>query len=69
MKKNSVLFALLSLSILTTVEVSAQEILPRPEQPFKGHIGLSVSSKSHRDLWPVVAGWLHERGDVAEGRR
>lgn len=42
MKKNSILFALLSLSILTTVGVSAQEMLPRPEQPFQGHIGLTV---------------------------
>lgn len=26
-----------------------------------GHIGLSVSSKAHRDLWPKVAEWLGER--------
>ncbi len=28
-----------------------------------GHIGLSVSSKSHRDLWPEVSRWLWERGE------
>ena len=26
-----------------------------------GHIGLSVSSSSHRDLWPTVAEWYGER--------
>jgi polyhydroxyalkanoate synthase len=26
-----------------------------------GHIGLSVSSSSHRDLWPTVAEWYSER--------
>ncbi|SEL97138.1 class III poly(R)-hydroxyalkanoic acid synthase subunit PhaC [Haloferax larsenii] len=26
-----------------------------------GHIGLSVSSRSHRDLWPAVSDWFAER--------
>lgn len=26
-----------------------------------GHIGLAVSSKAHRDLWPKVVDWLQER--------
>ena len=42
MKKNSLLLALLSLLILAAVGVSAQEILPQPEQPFRGHIGLTA---------------------------
>ncbi len=29
-----------------------------------GHIGLSVSSRSHRDLWPRVCEWFEERSDV-----
>ncbi|HEX3034654.1 MAG TPA: class III poly(R)-hydroxyalkanoic acid synthase subunit PhaC [Thermodesulfobacteriota bacterium] len=28
-----------------------------------GHIGLSVSSKSLRELWPKVAGWLADRSN------
>ncbi len=28
-----------------------------------GHIGLSVGSKAHRDLWPKVADWLAERSE------
>jgi polyhydroxyalkanoate synthase len=36
-----------------------------------GHIGLSVSSSSHADLWPQVADWYVERmgprGETAEG--
>jgi polyhydroxyalkanoate synthase len=36
-----------------------------------GHIGLSVSSKSHANLWPDVAAWFAERsvldGDADEG--
>jgi len=28
-----------------------------------GHIGLSVSSSSHEELWPRVAEWYHERSD------
>jgi polyhydroxyalkanoate synthase len=37
-----------------------------------GHIGLSVSSSSHTDVWPEVCEWFHDRsateaeGDVAE---
>ena len=42
MKKNNALFALLSFLILIISGVSVQEILPRPEQPFQGHIGLTV---------------------------
>jgi polyhydroxyalkanoate synthase len=34
-----------------------------------GHIGLSVSSKSHRELWPKVAEWLWERGEEREQTR
>ena len=30
-----------------------------------GHIGLAVSGKAHRDLWPKVVDWLEER---SEGR-
>ena len=33
-----------------------------------GHIGLSVSSRSHRELWPKVCAWLAERSNApAEG--
>jgi polyhydroxyalkanoate synthase len=28
-----------------------------------GHIGLSVSSSSHADLWPAVADWYAERSN------
>jgi polyhydroxyalkanoate synthase len=28
-----------------------------------GHVGLSVSSRSHADLWPEVAEWFAERSD------
>lgn len=28
-----------------------------------GHIGLSVGSKAHKELWPKVAEWLAERSD------
>ena len=28
-----------------------------------GHIGLSVSGSSHRDVWPQVAEWYHERNE------
>jgi polyhydroxyalkanoate synthase len=31
-----------------------------------GHIGLSVSSSSHRDLWPTVAEWYGERSVLDE---
>ncbi len=30
-----------------------------------GHIGLSVSSKSHAELWPSVADWFAERSEAA----
>ncbi len=30
-----------------------------------GHIGLSVSSSSHEELWPSVADWFAERSQVA----
>ncbi|WP_396613750.1 class III poly(R)-hydroxyalkanoic acid synthase subunit PhaC (plasmid) [Haloferax sp. S1W] len=35
-----------------------------------GHIGLSVSSRSHRDLWPAVGDWFAERstGDDADSQ-
>lgn len=35
-----------------------------------GHIGLSVSSKSHAQLWPGVSSWLRKRsgGDGRKGR-
>lgn len=29
-----------------------------------GHIGLSVSSKSHAELWPDVAAWFEQRSDA-----
>ena len=29
-----------------------------------GHIGLSVSSRSHKDLWPRVCEWFEQRSDV-----
>ncbi len=28
-----------------------------------GHIGLSVGSKAHRELWPMTCDWLAERSD------
>jgi polyhydroxyalkanoate synthase len=31
-----------------------------------GHIGMSVSSASHRLLWPKVATWLKERSDIVD---
>jgi polyhydroxyalkanoate synthase len=31
-----------------------------------GHIGLSVSSSSHEDVWPRVAEWYYERSPVGE---
>jgi len=31
-----------------------------------GHIGLSVSSKSHAELWPSVADWFAERSKAAD---
>ncbi|WP_455392915.1 class III poly(R)-hydroxyalkanoic acid synthase subunit PhaC [[Eubacterium] cellulosolvens] len=33
-----------------------------------GHIGLSVSSKSHRILWPQVAEWLRPRSQLESGK-
>jgi polyhydroxyalkanoate synthase len=32
-----------------------------------GHIGISVSSRAHEELWPDVAGWLAERSDPVAG--
>ncbi|HWG91699.1 MAG TPA: class III poly(R)-hydroxyalkanoic acid synthase subunit PhaC [Candidatus Thermoplasmatota archaeon] len=32
-----------------------------------GHIGLSVSSRAHKELWPKVCGWLAERSGEAGG--
>lgn len=34
-----------------------------------GHIGLSVGSESHRDLWPKVARWIEERSSGPPRRR
>jgi polyhydroxyalkanoate synthase len=35
-----------------------------------GHIGLSVSSKSHRELWPKVVDWLQPKSQIdSEGDR
>jgi polyhydroxyalkanoate synthase len=31
-----------------------------------GHIGLSVSSSSHEDVWPQVCEWFWEKSEVAE---
>lgn len=31
-----------------------------------GHIGLSVSSSSHRDVWPEVCDWFHEKSESEE---
>ena len=31
-----------------------------------GHIGLSVSSSSHRDVWPEVCDWFHEKSAPEE---
>ena len=28
-----------------------------------GHIGLSVSGSSHKDVWPEVCDWFHDRSD------
>jgi polyhydroxyalkanoate synthase len=30
-----------------------------------GHIGISVSGKAHKNLWPAVCSWLGERSDAA----
>jgi polyhydroxyalkanoate synthase len=30
-----------------------------------GHIGISVSSKAHRELWPKVSEWIEARSDTA----
>ncbi len=32
-----------------------------------GHIGLAVSSKAHRDLWPKVTDWLEQRSETLPG--
>jgi polyhydroxyalkanoate synthase len=32
-----------------------------------GHIGLSVSSSSHEDVWPRVAEWYYEKSPVGDG--
>jgi len=34
-----------------------------------GHIGLSVSARAHKELWPKVAGWLEARSDPPQGAR
>ena len=31
-----------------------------------GHIGLSVSGSSHKDVWPEVCDWFHDRSDGQE---
>lgn len=31
-----------------------------------GHIGMAVSSKAHRDMWPKVCDWLAERSEPLE---
>jgi polyhydroxyalkanoate synthase len=31
-----------------------------------GHIGLSVGSRAHRELWPAVAEWISKRSDAME---
>ncbi|MFD1586578.1 class III poly(R)-hydroxyalkanoic acid synthase subunit PhaC [Halorientalis brevis] len=31
-----------------------------------GHIGLSVSGSSHKDVWPEVCDWFHERSEAAD---
>jgi len=32
-----------------------------------GHIGLAVSSKAHRQLWPAVAAWIGDRSTAITG--
>ncbi len=32
-----------------------------------GHIGMSVSSRSHEELWPQVCAWFEERSNGSEG--
>ncbi len=64
--------------ILNLIAAEDHLVLPSQSVPFNeavssadrktiafpvGHIGLAVSSKSHRDLWPEVANWLGERSD------
>ena len=34
-----------------------------------GHIGMSVSSRSHAELWPDVCGWFEERSRVDDDER
>jgi len=31
-----------------------------------GHIGMSVSSSTHEDVWPQVADWFHDRSERAD---
>ncbi len=46
------------------------DVLPSDDKEIiefdSGHIGLSVSSRSHENLWPEVCEWLAERSSVDE---
>ncbi|GAA0674606.1 class III poly(R)-hydroxyalkanoic acid synthase subunit PhaC [Natronoarchaeum mannanilyticum] len=46
------------------------EVVPSDDTEIKefrtGHIGMSVSSRSHAELWPDVCEWFEERSQVEE---
>jgi polyhydroxyalkanoate synthase len=44
-------------------DVVGSEDITTIEYPT-GHIGLSVSGSSHKDVWPEVCDWFHEHGVV-----
>jgi arylsulfatase A-like enzyme len=46
MKRSTITALTLALSALLALSAQAQEVLPRPEQPFKGHIGRTVKDST-----------------------
>ncbi|MCX8175629.1 MAG: class III poly(R)-hydroxyalkanoic acid synthase subunit PhaC [Candidatus Bathyarchaeota archaeon] len=46
-----------SIPLLDAVSSSDKEVMALPV----GHIGLSVSSKAHKEFWPKVCDWLKKR--------
>lgn len=47
MRRNRLAVALVfALFVLFTIPAAAQEVLPRPEPPFKGHIGRTVKDST-----------------------
>jgi polyhydroxyalkanoate synthase subunit PhaC len=49
-----------SLPIMDLVSSTDKEVM----EFGSGHIGISVSSKAHRELWPKVAEWIEERSSL-----